>query len=177
MKKSACLVVSALSLGIVSFATLSSAVSAVDPATANATITVTVPGTLGVSASATASIPSLAPGAISTADAGVSTTNNTGNPATLTLKSATADTGLKPTAGTAAAIPAGVPAADGNTAAWGYKVGTGAYKAITAAGESLGTDTGAASKNDYNVTYGASSAYTTAAGSYSADVVYTISQS
>lgn len=177
MKKSALLAISALSFGLVGLSVALPSANAVDPATATATITVKIPGTLGVSADAIAAISNLNPGKIGTANANVSTTNNTGSPATLTLKSTTAETGLKSTTGTAATIPAGVPADDGNTAAWGYKVGaTGTYKAITAAGDSLGTDNGVSSKSDYNITYGASSAYTTAAGSYSAGVTYTLTQ-
>lgn len=175
MKKSALLAVSALSLGVVGLAMCTPVVSAISE-TQDATITVNVAGTLGIG--------NATPGAlnvninmnandIKTQVSNIATTNNTGSTATLTVKDKDANTDLS--AGAGKTIPTGTNVVKG-TSAWGIKVGAGGYQAMpnnVGTAISIGNDGGATTKS-YAVTYGVSTSPTQAAGTYTDQIAYTL---
>lgn len=175
MKKSALLAVSALSLGVVGLAMCTPVVSAISE-TQDATITVNVAGTLGIG--------NATPGAlnvninmnandIKTQVSNIATTNNTGSTATLTVKDKDASTDLS--AGAGKTIPTGTNVVKG-TSTWGIKVGAGSYQAMpnnAGTAISIGNDGGATTKS-YAVTYGVSTSPTQAAGTYTDQIAYTL---
>ena len=187
MKKSALLAVSALSLGVVGLATFTPVVNAVDPATSTATVTVSINGTLGVGGGEEGT-PDWGENALDVTfsmkandfqekSSTVNVSNNTGTAARVTLQDADSDTNLGGSGeATGSNIPAVASPAKG-TSGWGVKVGEGAYRAMPAnGGTAIEVGSADGGVDSFTVTYGVGTSADQASGSYTDDVIYTVTQ-
>lgn len=185
MKRAVFLAISVLSFGVAGLASIAPAVSAVDPATETATITVNVPENVGIAAVDTANVAfgELAVGATKTQDQKVTTVNNTGAEIALTVKMKAGTGGAADNdnvmIGSGAAqgesIAAGTNiAANAANSAWGVKKKDDTNYQIVPASNATGLTLNSLSTNgDTNVTYGIAIGNSQRAGDYTATVEYT----